>query len=308
MGEPPMGMAPNDMTQMGMAPNAQPPMTSMPPGKPPMGQASGYVPTWQLPSAMPPTMPPVEGLTNPINAKVMGDTWTITPAQTPYATSQINEVDDYEYNMVFDNESERGVTKATRDLLMSQYPMDWSTKPPSSGQFEKGIADYNNQRIISGTTDTAAINSQYAAINPGDFGGDPVNREILMTYTPKNPQSLTTYDAADAKEIINKIYSAKGVIPEVRQTANNVFTIVSTTPADANGNPIEEDQAPAGPVSRDAGENTIVVPTITVGENKGLDPFFTPGEVTRDRKWDYTRWTPGLERMFAPNEPMNNWY
>jgi hypothetical protein len=55
-----------------------------------------------------------------------------------------------------------------------------------------------------------------------------------------------------------------------------------------------------------AGEETIVVPEIH--PTGGLDPFFTPGEQTRDSRWNYTQFTPGLERMFAPTEPMSKWY
>jgi len=42
-----------------------------------------------------------------------------------------------------------------------------------------------------------------------------------------------------------------------------------------------------------------------------LDPFFTPVSQearTRSEKWDYTSWTPGLERSFAPTEPQTKWY
>ena len=60
----------------------------------------------------------------------------------PYATDDIQSVDDYEFNMVFQNEGDRGVTKSTRDLLMSQYPMDWTTQPPSSSHFQEGLANY----------------------------------------------------------------------------------------------------------------------------------------------------------------------
>ncbi len=53
----------------------------------------------------------------------------------PYAKQPIDGVDDYEYSLVFKNEGDRAMTKETRDLLMSQYPMDWSTQPPSSASF-----------------------------------------------------------------------------------------------------------------------------------------------------------------------------
>jgi hypothetical protein len=62
----------------------------------------------------------------------------------PYATDNIQSVDDYEYSMVFQNEGDRAMTKATRDLLMSQYPMDWTVQPPSSDLFQQGLAAYKD--------------------------------------------------------------------------------------------------------------------------------------------------------------------
>jgi hypothetical protein len=40
------------------------------------------------------------------------------------------------------------------------------------------------------------------------------------------------------------------------------------------------------------------------------DPYYdstAPGGSRRDR-WNYQAWTPGLERMFAPDEPRADWY
>ena len=57
------------------------------------------------------------------------------------------------------------------------------------------------------------------------------------------------------------------------------------------------------------GENTIDVPT-SVEQIQSVDPFFetTARDKSRDNKWDYTSWTPGLERMFAPTQPKEKWY
>jgi hypothetical protein len=143
---------------------------------------------------------------------------------------------------------------------------------------------------------------------PDSLGQEMKEREILQTYVPKDPKSLTTYDAEDAKAIIDKIYSAKGLIPTYTQSGDNQFIVTSTRPVNQ---PIvyEEDatEVPAsnGPV-QSAGEDTISVPLIQ--PTGGLDPFFTPGEKTRDGPWNYEKWTPGLERMFAPTAPMKNWY
>jgi len=236
----------------------------------------------------------------------------------PYATDRIQSVDDYEYNMVFQNEGDRAMTKATRDRLMSKYPMDWSTQPPSSSQFQAGLASFKEsfQNPVQQKGLSPFVNIDGSKMIPPDSLAEEMKeREILQTYKPKDPQSLTTYDAADAKDLIDKIYTAKGLIADVRTTGPNQFTIVGTRKINEKI-VYEDEEQPAGHAASTtvpnaaAGEGTIVVPAIpsNTETQQGLDPFFTPGTKTRDGRWDYTRWTPGLERMFAPTEPQTNWY
>ena len=138
----------------------------------------------------------------------------------------------------------------------------------------------------------------------------------MSVYTPKKAQDLSSYSVDDAKALIEKIYDAKGVVPDYAQTGENQYTVFGVRP---KGGPVFEDDAPAADATPSAkqaaasrtavtssGEDTIVVPSMS--RMDGSDPFFTPGEKTRDGRWDYTSWTPGLERMFAPNAPMKNWY
>jgi len=236
--------------------------------------------------------------------------------QKPYNQTPIQNVDDYEYSLIFKNEGDRAMTKKTRDLLMSQYPKDWSVQPPSSDLFQQGLQAY--QEGFENEQDPSAEKKRYAAIDgskmtpPDSSAKETSERDILQTYVPKEPQSLTTYNAGDAKILIEKIYSAKGLVPTYEQTGENQFQITRTTPI--NQVVVYEDdpslQAGGAPTSsgpvKSAGEDTIVVPNIQ--PTGGLDPFFTPGEQTRDGRWDYTKFTPGLERMFAPTEPMQKWY
>jgi hypothetical protein len=56
------------------------------------------------------------------------------------------------------------------------------------------------------------------------------------------------------------------------------------------------------------GEEVIEVPYTASDIAAGLDPFFQPRNSTRDGKFDYYKWTPGLERMFAPTYPIKEWY
>ena len=231
----------------------------------------------------------------------------------PYATDEIQSVDDYEYNMVFQNEGDRGLTKSTRDLLMSQYPMDWTTQPPSSAAFQEGLSNFKEGFAASAVATPSS--NPFMSID-GDMK-PPVykdEKDILATYVPKKPNELTTYDAADAKEIVDRIYGAKGLVADFKKTGDNTYTIMSTRKkneaivyegedTDASGS-----HAPASSEPTSAGESVATVANV---ENyKTPDPFFTvnPSNKTRMGKWDYSSWTPGLERMFAPTEPQTNWY
>jgi hypothetical protein len=246
-----------------------------------------------------------ETFNSPESTQIPESPITVNP---PFTIAPINQVDDYEHTLIFKNEGEKGLTKANRDLLMSSYPMDWSTHPPSSSVFEQGRADFVNNLDIQRQTPQTGPNP-YAQLEGFEMIPPVTEKEALSTYVPKKPQNLTTYDAADAKEIIDRIYSAKGLIADMKpSTANsNVFIITGVR---NKGSPVtyEPDAQVSTTPNTSAGENTIDAPVIYTSENQGLDPFFTPGDSTRDGKWDYTRFTPGLERSFAPNQPMQNWY
>jgi hypothetical protein len=236
----------------------------------------------------------------------------------PYATTPIMNVDDYEYSMVFQNEGDRGITKAQRNRLMSQYPMDWSTQPPSSAQFQKGVEAFQNEikdklNKPEFTADLYKHIDGSDMIPPDKLELEAKEREILATYKPKDPQSLNTYDAADAKEIIKRIYDAKGEVAQYMEERPGVFVILDKYKKNREIEWEDDVKVPEqAQVTKEAnpkaGEDTIVVPPAAYEYSNGLDPFFTPSAKTRDGKWDYTSWTPGLERMFAPNEPRTNWF
>ena len=226
----------------------------------------------------------------------------------PYVQTPIQNVDDYEYSLVFKNEGDRTMSKQTRNALLSQYPMDWTVQPPSSEAFQTGLSKFKESFENSPPQNLPIYSSidGSSMVPPDSLADQQKEREILQTYVPKKPQALTTYDIEDARELIEKIYDAKGLVPEYKQTGDNQFTIMGVR---KKGQEVEEAQASSDPVPTQ-GENTILVPPHI--DTEGSDPFFTPDEnqnsTNPKNAKDYTRWTPGLERMFAPNAPMKNWY
>lgn len=230
----------------------------------------------------------------------------------PYLNKPINSVDDYEMNLVFQNENDREITKDLRNKLMSQYPMDWSTQPASSAYFSKGKKESSDNATPIDASMNEIVYKNISSDNlqpPDTDSAEMEERKILQTYEPKHPRDLKTYNIEDANELIKKIYDAKGLIPEVEHKKDtNVYTIVATR---KKGEKIEyeDDLGDAtAEESEDNMENVTVVPQAAVDIMRDSDPFYNSKQKTRMDKWDYTKYTPELERMFAPTYPRSQWY
>jgi hypothetical protein len=238
--------------------------------------------------------------------------------EAPYVQNAIYSVDDYEYNLVFQNESDKELSKAQINRMTAQRPLDWSNQPPNSAVFQKGVAEMRQRQqqdasYSEGYQDTANANMPYkeidgSSLDPPDTSAIELEeRKILQSYVPAKADSLTTYDLEDAKTLINKVYNAKGLIPTVVQKPNNVFEVVGVRKKDEKVM-YEDEEAPAkiGAVM-EAGEASITVPPTAADIAVGLDPFYTPAPSDRTNRWDYTKFTPGLERTFAPTFAQESW-
>jgi len=231
----------------------------------------------------------------------------------PYTTSPINDLDQYELEAVFDNEGDRELKQQQINQMTRRFPLDWSNLPPNSSKFQSGQAKY----IEGFSAKASAENPEeaYKAIGDGNLVPPDTlemerhEKKILQTYKPKNANDLTTYDVEDAQELIEKIYKPKGLVPILKRKEGNVFEVVGTRQINAK---IEyEDDLPTAPASnrsvQAAGEATITVPPVATETAAGLDPFYEPTTSTRSDRSDYQKWTPGLERMFAPTYPVTDW-
>lgn len=263
-----------------------------------------------------PVPPPLMPETAPIDTRpgrvVMEQT-----SLDPVAQGHIKKLDDFEYNMVYQNESDRALSTALRNKLMSQRPMDWAGLPPSSEQFQAGLRE-----SFENASPTVPDNAKpYQTVNgdnmvpPDTEATEMEERKILQAYKPPSTQELGSYSAdedMDPEELIEKIYAVKGLVPTVaHKDGTNVYEVVGVRKKDEKV-VYEDEEAPAslGPV-RGAGEATIQVPATAYDTAAVVDPFYdtsAPGGKTRMGKWDYQSWTPGLERMFAPTNDTQKWH
>lgn len=245
------------------------------------------------------------------------------PVAPPFTDSPIDNLDDYEYNMIFKSESDRPLTDPMRSKLMSQYPLDWSGYPPSSTEFQAGL----QQSFQNATMEVPDDAKPYQAISgnsmqPPDTGAlEMEERKILMTYKPEFPPDPTAYDPADVEDLVKKIYAKRGLVPQIKKReGSNVYDIVGTTKIGEKV--VFEDEVASAPASGEAvveaGEGVTQGPLAAsairggngnvAGMSVAPDRFFEEGGNMGGNKWDYTAWTPGLERSFAPSAPREKWY
>jgi len=226
----------------------------------------------------------------------------------PYANTRIDSVDDYEYNMVFNNEIDRELKTELQNKLMSQYPLDWSTQPGSSIHFQQGLQEQQEQQEDNAPYDTSGGRVIYTEDNVQPPNTDTIEineRKMLKRYVPKNTSDLKTYDVDDAYGLIKKMYTAKGLVPEVTHKKDtNIYEITGVRKMGEKVQYEDEVDAP-----RSGGEESLtIVPQAAKDLLNEGDPFYNKQQKTRTDKWDYTKYTPELERMFAPTYPQSQWY
>ena len=103
------------------------------------------------------------------------------------------------------------------------------------------------------------------------------------------------------------MYAKKGLIADVEPSkqGNNVFEIVEVREKDPVI--IWEDEITQPERDNMRGEEVIEVPQTVNDLAAGLDPFFEPRTRVRMDRHDYSKWTPGLERSFAPTYTATEW-
>jgi hypothetical protein len=219
--------------------------------------------------------------------------------------------------MVFQNEGTKEATKQQLNEAMSRYPLDWSVQPPDSQYFQDNqdkFLDEKQKELQSPPVDTSIFKQiDGSDMNPIDsMVLDAEEKKILQTYKPESSKGLLSYSLGDVKQLVDKLYLKRGLIPTIeksKQGGPNVYEIVEVQPKDPHI--VWEDDFEKM-TDRDRmklrREEVIEVPYTVNDVTANLDPFFEPRVGVKDGKYDYTRFTPGLERMFAPTYPIKSWF
>lgn len=241
---------------------------------------------------------------------------TVYPPEKPYLTTPIYDLDDYELSVVFQNQSGKEASQKQISDAMSRYPMDWSVQPPNSQYFQDNQKQYEEQekkKDAEPVNNTLYKQIDGSDLTPPDTAAiDEEERKILQTYKPESSKGLLSYSLEDVKHLIDRIYKKRGLVPTIEKSkqGQNVWEITEVQPEHPNI-VWEDDLRRMTERERQTMrmEEVIEVPYTVTDIAAGLDPFFNPEDVSsRKGRYDYTKWTPGLERSFQSTYPIKSWF
>ena len=238
----------------------------------------------------------------------------IYPPEKPYLMNPIDDLDDYELSLVFQNQGSKTASRQQISDAMTRYPMDWSVQGPNSQYFQDNQAEF--EKKVTENMENPPSEKMYKEIDGSDMtppdttAMEAEEQKILQTYKPECSKGLLQYSLDDVKGLLNRVYDKKGLVPVIEKSkqGENVWEI--TEVKEKHPHIVWEDElekATEREKMEKRGEEVIEVPYTASDVAAGLDPFYQARNSTRDGKFDYYKWTPGLERMFAPTYPIKYW-
>jgi hypothetical protein len=222
-------------------------------------------------------------------------------------------LDDYEVSSIFQNRGSREASKQQLSDAMTRYPLDWSVQSPDSQVFQEGQVQWEKKKVenYENPPNTAAYqNIDGSNMTPVDTETqEEEEKKILQMYQPKSSKELLHYSVDDVQQLMDRVYNKRGLIPVIQKSkqGENMWEITEVKEKDPTI-VWEDDVQTDREMQTQRGEQNIEVPITASDLSSGLDPFFTERSSTRHGKNDYTQWTQGLERMFAPTHPVKSWF
>jgi len=239
-----------------------------------------------------------------------------TSAKTP-----INKLDDYEYTRVFQQErgSRNVVSQATKNELLSSRILDWANLPFNSeerAEKEDAFVEDRMQNLYQEPKSGVFFsNMQGVQLEPPDVdAAKEREQKILASYRPTDitKHVIDNKMEAVAKLVHDEYKEDKNWEPVVRKTGENTFEVFELLPKRKKES-YEEEQTKT--LAMAEGDGTAhPIPTIDIDAHNRGDPYFDKagvGDQDNNRFWnykDFNKWTPGLERMFAPTADNRAWF
>jgi hypothetical protein len=241
-----------------------------------------------------------------------------TSAKTP-----INKLDDYEYTRVFQTEDQyrNTLSKESKNELMEKYNLDWANLPfNSQDRAEK------EDEFVAGRMSTYFKEPKSGAffntvdgknVMPPDVEAENLREQkILSSYRPTDiTEHVIDSETEQVANMVMKLYeNDPNWVPVITKTDEGQYAVTEIVPKSRKER--FEDAKTIG-LATTAGfgdQPRDPKATIQISDQMRNDPFFDKsGVVDKDTNRiynynDFRKFTPELERMFAPTLDKKEWY
>jgi hypothetical protein len=242
------------------------------------------------------------------------------PEET-YARTKINKLDDYEYTRIEQSErdSRNNLSTAVKNELLEGRILDWANLPFNSearaAAEDTFIAGRVEDMYRDPKTGVFFKNMESGSIVPPDEEATRMREQkILSSYRPTELTKHTIDSKTEAvAKLVNEMYkSDPNYEPVISKVDENKWEVTELRPR-----PKKESYAETQTISLAMAQDkglTVPPPQIDISDRLSDDPYFDKsgvGDRANNKFWDYkdfNKWTPGLERMFAPTMDNKDWY
>lgn len=232
----------------------------------------------------------------------------------------INKLDDYEYTRVFESErdSRNKIDVDDKNDLLKKRATDWSILPFNSEERAKQEDVFIAGRMESAYREpkTGVLFDTMAgtSVQPPDVEAARMREQkLLASYRPTDisRHTMDNDTEAVARLVMAEYGEDKYWEPVVEQTGENAWQVTELRPKARKEYYADESTKDTAMV--DSTKTHLPRPSIDIDDRIQNDPYFDKGAATANpsKFWNYNdfrKWTPGLERMFAPTADNKAWY
>lgn len=238
----------------------------------------------------------------------------LTSAVTP-----INKLDDYELSRIAGLENRSRNDKDATSAKLGENVFDWAKMPFNAAERAEREDTFMAGQTEDGWRDPKTgvffKSAEGADMLPPDAEAEAMREaKLLASYKPTEiTRHVVDNETDEVAKLVNGMYANdKRWEPVITKTGENSWEVTELRPR-----PHRETYAEAQAITLATAEASgIMQPSVKLDIFNRLegDPYFDKSGVAdkkNDRFWtysDFNKWTPGLERMFAPTAATREWY
>lgn len=264
------------------------------------------------------------GTTSPKGVQLESATRSLLDTRVPeetYVHTKINKLDDYEYTRIQQSERDtrNQLSTAVKNELLEGRKLDWANLPFNSearaAAEDEFIAGRVEDMYRDPKTGVFFKNMQGGGILPPDEDAARMREQkILSSYRPTElSKHVIDNKTETVARLVNEMYKSDPVYePVITKVDENKWEVSELRPRPYKEK-YTEGQAISLAMAQEKGY-TVPPPSIDISDRLKDDPYFDKsgvGDVANNKFWnykDFNKWTPGLERMFAPTLDNKEWY